>query len=522
MNDDQELISKLLEGNLDESEWIELRERLKSDSAFADKVGAHFVIEGLLGPAMEDEFTAQRNAQRAISAVRDLDGREFAAGVRESILQIRNRRRASWAAAAAVVVAGLFLWMGGPEPVATIERLGAVDSDTGYSEGMKFSKGDRLTIETGLVELKVGTRGRMVVEGPADLEWSGPMGAVLHEGRILMKVTPEGHGYRVETPRGSVIDLGTEFGVSVDQTTGDVETHVLDGEVNAITMKGETIHLAKHDALRFDDDDGERIPADFGSFYASLPPSHNGDTKMVHWPMELESGGLDRAEIAGFDAGQFDLVFKAMDAGGPPEMVEGVFGSAVHFDGKGSYAESGFEGIGGRDPRTVCFWVKVPSDFNAREGFAMVSWGKYAESSPGDVWQISVNPLEQSGPVGRLRVGTHGGQAVGSSDLRDDQWHHVAVVLYESSTPDVGKHVMMYLDGNLEAITTRTLREIHTKVEDANHGVWIGRNVTYVRTAPMHQHGGFFRGGVDEVYIFNAALSQEEIRELMRTNKPPR
>lgn len=216
------------------------------------------------------------------------------------------------------------------------------------------------------------------------------------------------------------------------------------------------------------------------------------------------------------------MVLHSMEEGDPPRATPGVFGSALSFDGKGGYAESNFPGIGGTEPRTVSFWVKVPEDFKVREGFGIVSWGQFAGANYGEVWQISINPLEDDGPIGRLRVGAHGGQIIGDTDLRDGRWHHVAVVLYQAGRPDIGKHVLIYLDGELEPISRRALRELNTRTEDASHGVWLGRNIVYNSSVPGHRHGGFFRGEVDEVFIFSGALTREEVRALKDRNEMPR
>jgi hypothetical protein len=238
--------------------------------------------------------------------------------------------------------------------------------------------------------------------------------------------------------------------------------------------------------------------------------------------MEADSGGLDRAVVSGYWPGSHDMVLEAMDEGKVPARVAGLFGSALAFDGKGGFAESAFRGIGGQEPRTVSFWVKVPQDFSVREGFGIVSWGSIEPDGFGQAWQISINPLPKDGPIGCLRVGAHGGQIVGKTDLRDGRWHHVAAVLYQASRPDIGKHVLIYLDGQLEPISRRALRELNTRVDDAAHGVWLGRNISYKSSLPDHQHGGFFRGEVDEVFIFAGALGQAEIRHLMETNELPK
>lgn len=522
MSGEADDIARLLAGELDEAGRQALAARLAADPAAWKELGGHVLVEGLLGVALEDEFSAESRRGRWMEALRRADQDDFLAGVNRRIQRHQWRKRIT-AIAAVLAIGGLSWLMVRPDGVATVRRLETVSWSGGTSllEGEVLRSGARLRFEGGLVELEMGGRGRMIVEGPADLEFVSGMESRLHRGRVMMKVEPAGHGYRVETPKGSVIDLGTEFGVAVDGDEG-VETHVLSGEVEAIPAGGRKVLLKKDDALRFDGGDGTRFKTDGGSFYTELPPPRSGSPDWIRWPMESAREGRDRAEVGGFGPGAYDMVFKAADQGGMPETVDGVFGSAATFDGKGGYAESAFPGIGGQEPRTVSFWVKVPRDFNIREGFGIVSWGSTGEADFGRAWQISINPLAEDGPVGRLRVGAHGGQIVGATDLRDGRWHHVAVVLYAASRADIGKHVLIYLDGRLEPISRRALHELDTRIEDSAHGVWLGRNLSYRAGSTGNRHGGFFRGGLDEVFIVSGALGRDEIRHLMEKNRMPR
>jgi hypothetical protein len=522
MKEDDQDIARLLAGELDEAGRRVLAKRLAADPVALKELGGQVLVEGLLGVALEDGFSAERRRGELMEAVRRADQDDFLAGVQGRIR--RRGWRARIAALAALLVFGVGTWtVLRPVGVGTVTRLETVSwGGAGcFAEGGVIRSGERLRIDGGLVELELGGRGRMIVEGPADLEFVNGMVSKLHRGRVLMRVNEAGHGYRVETPKGAVIDLGTEFGVSVG---GDqrVETHVLSGEVEAVPEGGGKVLLKKDEALLFDGGDGTRFKTDGGSFYTELPPRQDGGLKSVHWAMEATGDGSDRAAVNGFGPGSYDMVLQTMDQGRMPGRVEGVFGSALAFDGKGGFAESAFPGIGGQEPRTVSFWVKVPRDFNVREGFGIISWGSLEETGFGQAWQISINPLDQDGPVGRLRVGAHGGQIVGNTDLRDGRWHHVAVVLYQASRPDIGRHVLIYLDGELEPISRRALHELDTRIDGADHGVWLGRNISYKSSRPTHQHGGFFRGEVDEVFILSGALGRQEVRHLMERNEIPR
>ena len=517
-----EAMARLLSDDLNEEERSALIRELEADPELLKRMGGHALVEGLLGVALEDEFTKARRSERTIEALRHADQDDFLGGVQAKIHRRNWRHR--MLAAAAVLALGISTWLfTRPATVGSVTRLETLSWGEGKAlrEGSPVKAGTHLQFDKGLVELDMGGRGRMIVEGPADLEFVAALKAKLHRGRMLMRVTEAGHGYRVETPKGAVVDLGTEFGVSVGDDAR-VETHVLSGEVEAIPGDGKKVLLKKDDALLFDGGSGTRFKTDGGSFYTEMPPQRSGSPAVIHWPLEAAEDHLDRAELRGFQPGSYDMACRAMDGGSMPERVPGKFGSALSFDGKGGYAESSFRGIGGTEPRTVSFWVKVPEDFKPREGFAIVSWGHFEGPNPGAVWQVSINPIERNGPVGHLRVGAHGGQVIGSTDLRDGRWHHVAVVLFQGSHPDIGKHVLLYLDGELEPISRRALHEVDTEIEKADHGVWLGRNVAYSGSEPDFRDGGFFRGAVDEVFIVAGALSQEEIRGLMQRNEMPK
>jgi len=535
MNRGEQLIARALAGPLDAAEQRELCDLLQQQPALREAFAAHAALHACLGPALEDELAREKFLAGTLQAARAADAADFTAKVRRKLTSIRRRRMLTWmataTAAAALVLLVFFMQVGSPPAaaLATVARIAAQDSASTYRVGDPFGPGSRLHLQAGLVELDLQGRGTMIVEGPLELEFTGPLGATLKRGRVLLHVNARGYGYKLTSPQGSIVDLGTTFGVAVDELSGEVETHVLAGEVKTFPGDGnEVVLLQANQALRLGASSQQRIPMNADAFYTALPPIQHQAVRMVHWPMESVDAPGSGTRTHGFADVDYALRFPvapdapdapdAADAPLPelPKSVDGPFGQALFFDGAGRYAESHFRGIAGAKERTVAFWVKVPEHFDLEQGYSMLSWGQFAEENAGSVWQVSVNPDKRDGPVGRLRVGVHGGKAIGTTDLRDGRWHHLAVVLYGVPGREFGKNVLLYVNGELEPLSRRVLGVMDTQIGSADHGVWFGRDVT----SAAHS-GRFFRGGLDEVYIFDAALTQEQVRELMERNQPP-
>ena len=532
--DPLDILALVLDGEASEEQYQQLIEALREDESLRREASKLAAIHGQLGVVMEDEVSRERRVMQISAEVQKVDSDQFENGVRMRLVK-RRKLNQLWAigSVAAVLAIGLFSLsffknsqsghsMEQRSIVATLKHTDGVQwVGSSVDLGKSLLAGQSLQIQSGLLELDLAGRGRLIIEGPARLNFPEDGLAVLHQGRIVMRATEQGHGYRIETPQGSIIDLGTEFGVSVSDR-GLVETHVIDGSVEAIPKIGNPVTLTRDEALSMNSEGGQSITADAGKFYTLMPPTQESTPQQINWSFNENQGLLSRAkgelatEFVQSSQTTSDMIFHVMDQGEAPAWIEGVSGSALYFDGKGAYAESAFLGIGGTQARSVCFWVNVPKDFDRLEGFGIVSWGRYKEL--GDVWQVSANPLLKDGPIGRLRLGLHGGQIIGSTDLRDSQWHHIAVVMYGGSQPNVGTHVILYVDGHQEQVSRRALQEVHTEVKEARHGVWLGRNVTFTSNASTAQnftHGKFFRGGIDELSIFDSALSQEQIIHLM-------
>jgi hypothetical protein len=90
--------------------------------------------------------------------------------------------------------------------------------------------GQSLKIESGTIELALNAGTRLIVEGPADWSIDGDNSATLIAGKLSAKVSPRAVGFTLDTPTTQIVDLGTEFGVEVDES-GQTDISVYTGNV---------------------------------------------------------------------------------------------------------------------------------------------------------------------------------------------------------------------------------------------------------------------------------------------------
>jgi len=197
---------------------------------------------------------------------------------------------------------------------------------------------------------------------------------------------------------------------------------------------------------------------------------------MAHWKLD-ESSGMVASDSVGGNDGTLN---------GDPTWWpgDGKIGGALEFDGAGDYVEvEGYKGISGSNPRTVTAWVKTES------GLSIVRWGTLEIN--GGLWSNVINT------AGNLRAAVIGGSVVGDTVINDDTWHHVAIVLPDKANVKV-EDILLYVDGEPEDTT------ISLGSQTINTAV--GMDVLISLDGSV--------GLLDDVRIYNYALSEEEIGEL--------
>jgi hypothetical protein len=140
----------------------------------------------------------------------------------------------------------------------------------------------------------------------------------------------------------------------------------------------------------------------------------------------------------------------------------------------------------------VAAWIKTTSSRGE-----VISWGARVH---GKMWRYCFIR-------GRLGVTPHGGYYYINDAVHDDKWHHVAVVVIEAELPNLHDDVRLYKDGIPAEIHDIGLLDLWPIETGAELDVTIGRR---------------FKGLIDDVRIYDRALSEDEIKAIftLKSNRP--
>lgn len=129
-----------------------------------------------------------------------------------------------------------------------------------YKPGEALKVGSFIRLSEGYAKLTFNCGAEVVLEGPCDFELHDRMVGLLHAGRLTANAPRRAFGFAVLCPGVDLVDLGTSFGVNVDET-GATELHVFEGEVlsspNRPNADGtrQVFHVLKDEAKAFVQDE---------------------------------------------------------------------------------------------------------------------------------------------------------------------------------------------------------------------------------------------------------------------------
>ncbi|MBX2852294.1 MAG: FecR domain-containing protein [Phycisphaeraceae bacterium] len=403
---------------------------------------------------------------------------------------------------------------GAPNPARAVATLTAEhDARWAWAEltvGDTLNAGQRLTLAAGFAEVTTLSGAVAILEAPATIELLDNHNAIrLHAGKLLGSCRSDSSkGFSVHTPNALVVDIGTEFGVEVDEQR-QTFAHVYVGEVEVSSLEGngaDTVRLVTgQTAVVRIDNVTAIVDSAPRRFVRGVPLSNYQAMVLAGRPMCYWRGPIEDTTRLVIDHGwlgahgQASESLKSDAMGFVPEDASG----SLHYVDPGSPAS-----------------VTVPyrEAFELTKDYTISLWC-WIEPSHQDVMRI-VSTRVESGGIG-LGVNGRGDRASGGMPasapilsifqehdiiatraMPTNRWSHLVV------TVDGSRNTRMFIDGEETQVKIMPGGgAIERDDKTDNQPLMIGRN-------PYTERGvQAWEGRLDELAIYNRVLSPEEIKQ---------
>ena len=375
----------------------------------------------------------------------------------------------------------------------------------------------RLKLRDGLARVEFYRGAVLILEGPVNLELIASDHVVCRRGKLRAYVPAPARGFTVESPGAELVNLGTEFGVTVGERT---EVHVFDGMVE---IRGHapdrpapaSKRLTTDDVLSFDAT-GVAHPVPRPSHYVSADElaalaAAESAKRLEAWRRTSEALRRDPALLAYYTferdpaVGDRTLADRALRGGEPHDgAIVGCRWATGRWPGKAALE---FRQVSDRvqiaiprelDSLTLMAWVQLDGLDHVLNALLMSN----GIGEGGVHWQF-----EQSGAI---KLGIQ--RSVNRNELRarypgpvafrpelKGRWLHLAVV-YDRSRATVSHHVNGRRLASLPIRSDMKLRIGHAEIgnwREESSGLQPIRNLD---------------GAIDELAILSRPLSDEEVR----------
>jgi hypothetical protein len=329
----EHLIARHLSGEITPEEADELLSLARADAVVRSALIEHTRCQRVLRALHREEADARRFEKEVMLRLepdgvesaafvagvlaKAVSNDEIASGVRRSRPAIARFFPAGMALAASLAVlgAGAWLWQAheGGVPPASLAHVAVITSVAEGINAKDYGVGEALAVGRQIVArgrtgLGFANGAQLVLEDRARLELVSASRARLITGRTAAHVPEGAQGFTIETPSVEIVDLGTEFGVAVNEA-GESDVHVFKGLVEARlpgdgTQPGSLVELGTDQGRRFARDaDATGTQVDASDF--PPPPTPLADdpraTGAVHFlrqpPVSVETGRLQSDEF---------------------------------------------------------------------------------------------------------------------------------------------------------------------------------------------------------------------------------
>jgi hypothetical protein len=449
-----------------------------------------------------------------------------------------------------------------PSPSARMQFVGRItgmvecewsDPTTAVPGPVAVPLGRKYALSSGLMEITYSSGAKVILQGPCTYEVESPAGGYLSIGKLTARVVSSQLSvvskseiqnpkstvsnpqslipnplFSVRTPTATVTDLGTEFGVEVDDS-GSTTSHVFRGSVELRTIpanssaKAVTRVMHENQSARVTVAEGSDsltlrdATVDLASFVRAeqLPRLAEASRfKQLHrWLTHSRQLQSDPALVAYY-------VF-APDGNGDTRSLPNLSAAGSVLNGQ----VEGAEWVAGRMPGKYALYFHGPGSgdrvvlpeqerFRFTGPFSTAVWfrtnrftGKWQAlvAKGQDSWRLQPNEAEDSLAFDTTWESNQSEdvclqKTAGRTNVADGRWH-LAVATYEEIQGSA--RTRLYLDGQMDSEG-----QSPTPLRQNNQPVWIGSLSTIADRE--------FQGLIDEVAIFARSLSADEVATMYK------
>jgi hypothetical protein len=487
------LVDRHLDGGLDLDGQDRLEALLKADASLRVRYWELARMHGHL-TWVARERGVDLPSDEAVDAERAL--RDSSTSVPHAAKRIRTTpslwTRAALAAGTAVAagIAGVALWLQVSAPArmpvsddATIADLSGATWKGHDGPAVGQAVGNQtLRLESGLAQVRFASGATVILQGPTTFTPRSARGGQLVQGKVSVRVPESAKGFTIDADGVRVIDLGTEFGLATSTVDGDAgQVAVFDGLVQVEATKAavpfpQTLHHGEATRVTADGQ-LKNLPIDQTTFVRAMPA-------------ELASPLLERGLVAWF----------RMEETSGTRLADSS-GRGHHAEVRGTSVEA--ISVAGRQGRAVRFLDRTFAEVANHPDFALMQMTLHAWVQPAANQRIDAQIISKQGCYGlampqnaAMKFYFWNMDRVIDHPFAESRWVHLC------ATFD-GAIRRFYVDGvRIASINSPT----PPKTDDP---VRIG-----ALEGLAHDVDRFFQGAIDEVRIYNRALSEDEVRLL--------
>ena len=405
-------------------------------------------------------------------------------------------------------------------------RWDAESAAPAYGEQLK--NGRNLKLKSGLAQLTFESGAKLILQGPAEFLVRSDMQGTLGIGKLSAVVPQQAHGFTVQTPSAEIVDLGTEFGIEVDEGNR-TEVHVFEGEVLSWQLdssgdtQGEVISLTKDDGATFSQgvEASQGIQADPSKFVREVSPRLSHE-QLPPMPVKrdlalwLAADVLVKKDDQGHVIAWRDILFGdnqmeedawQYDPDLRPTWVEEAIGGkpAIRFDGQTSHLVT--TPLPTTKDQTLLFVFRRLSDAaNLNHMLQLINYNGPPFNLPDPTRPFSILQIDDKGEPGRYRAFIYAG-------IDESHTIHLGKVQMQEPAAIAEPIVMSYTYNTGENRSELAVNGVSQEVSTASSGVeFVSRKI--LGKHPLQNN--YFHGDVSEVLIFNTGLSREETKQIER------